>query len=88
MNSLLNVILTTDFAFSVLRVTTPILFAALGGADLEPGRNHQHRDGRDHAGLGAGRGYSERLYAERLGGTAGSSIIGDAYCRDSGFFSP
>ncbi|OBZ09546.1 ABC transporter permease [Bacillus sp. FJAT-27264] len=30
MNSLLNVILTTDFAFSVLRVTTPILFAALG----------------------------------------------------------
>ncbi|AIQ54819.1 MULTISPECIES: ABC transporter permease [Paenibacillus] len=30
MNSLLNVILTTDFAFSLLRVTTPILFAALG----------------------------------------------------------
>ncbi|WP_342420999.1 ABC transporter permease [Paenibacillus sp. FSL E2-0178] len=30
MNSLLDVILTTDFAFSVLRVTTPILFAALG----------------------------------------------------------
>ncbi|MFP4979308.1 ABC transporter permease [Paenibacillus sp. CN-4] len=30
MNQLLNVILTTDFAFSVLRVTTPILFAALG----------------------------------------------------------
>lgn len=30
MNSLLNVIWTTDFAFSVLRVTTPILFAALG----------------------------------------------------------
>jgi ABC-type uncharacterized transport system permease subunit len=30
MNSLLNIILTTDFAFSVLRVTTPILFAALG----------------------------------------------------------
>lgn len=30
MNSLLHVILTTDFAFSVLRVTTPILFAALG----------------------------------------------------------
>lgn len=30
MNSFLNVILTTDFAFSVLRVTTPILFAALG----------------------------------------------------------
>lgn len=29
MNSLLDVILTTDFAFSVLRVTTPILFAAL-----------------------------------------------------------
>ncbi|GGF61467.1 ABC transporter permease [Paenibacillus albidus] len=30
MNSLLNVIFTTDFAFSLLRVTTPILFAALG----------------------------------------------------------
>lgn len=30
LDSLLNVILTTDFAFSVLRVTTPILFAALG----------------------------------------------------------
>lgn len=30
MNSLLDVIFTTDFAFSVLRVTTPILFAALG----------------------------------------------------------
>jgi general nucleoside transport system permease protein len=30
MNSFLDVILTTDFAFSVLRVTTPILFAALG----------------------------------------------------------
>lgn len=30
MNSLFDVIFTTDFAFSVLRVTTPILFAALG----------------------------------------------------------
>lgn len=30
MNSLLSVIWTTDFAFSLLRVTTPILFAALG----------------------------------------------------------
>jgi simple sugar transport system permease protein len=30
LDSLLNVIFTTDFAFSVLRVTTPILFAALG----------------------------------------------------------
>ncbi|MEK5239696.1 ABC transporter permease [Paenibacillus sp. FSL L8-0470] len=30
MNSLLDVIFTTDFAFSLLRVTTPILFAALG----------------------------------------------------------
>ncbi|MCD9023593.1 ABC transporter permease [Cohnella silvisoli] len=30
MHSLLDVILTTDFAFSVLRVMTPILFAALG----------------------------------------------------------
>jgi general nucleoside transport system permease protein len=30
MNSFLDVLLTTDFAFSVLRVTTPILFAALG----------------------------------------------------------
>ncbi|CAH0119775.1 hypothetical protein PAE9249_02283 [Paenibacillus sp. CECT 9249] len=30
MNNLLDVIFSTDFAFSVLRVTTPILFAALG----------------------------------------------------------
>lgn len=30
LDSLFNVIFTTDFAFSVLRVTTPILFAALG----------------------------------------------------------
>lgn len=30
MNNLLNIIFSTDFAFSVLRVATPILFAALG----------------------------------------------------------
>lgn len=39
MNSLFDVIFTTDFAFSVLRVTTPILFAALG-THLQPCRDH------------------------------------------------
>ena len=30
MNELLNIVFSTDFAFSILRVATPILFAALG----------------------------------------------------------
>lgn len=65
LENILGIIFSIPFAFSILRITTPILFAALAAVVADRAGRHQHRPRGHHDDLRPHRRHLLRLDPER-----------------------